>query len=456
MNKKITSNDPWFQHEVFEELLLIIPLCGLLYLISQLIIEASWLEMSPTLGIIMGCLGIRWVNRWRGGTLAHGVFIFVILGIFIPSWFIGGGVLNPTRYFSVIFFLLHCVLFPQIRLVYLIISWMGFTLVSLTLEAFHPEWILNTITLQKTAQGDQFSSVSAALTPIFIQSALVHLIIFVTCGTLLRRTMSAFHKAKESLQEANQVQRDLLRIVSHDLRGPINNLQLGIEAMMTQSLQTSRADLTESNEGLAFANLTPMLKLQTQHMDFLIRNLSYFRLNHSEQLSPFLEETLIEDLISQVVQGWELQAQRSHLELIYRCTHSAQHKTHVYTDRMFLKQILDNLISNALKYSSSNSQIKVQVQTHQDDFIIDVIDEGPGIPLEDQKRIFKRFERAGNPNRPREHSIGLGLWIVDLLAPLIRSKVDLIQSSDQGSTFRLTLKEAILFTTLAESISTRS
>ena len=452
MNKKITSNDPWFQHEVFEELLLIIPLCGVLYLVSQLFMEASWLEISPTLGIILGCLGTRWVNRWRGGPFAHGVFIVVILGIFIPSWFIGGGVLNPTRYFSVIFFLLHCVLFPQIRLVYLIVVWMCFTLASLTLEAFYPEWILHTIDLHNPSQNTQSSLIYTDLTSVFVQSALVHLIIFVTCGTLLRRTMRAFHKAKSSLQEANQIQRDLLRIVSHDLRGPINNLQLGIEALMAQSLSMTHTDSTGSNQGGALAHLTPMLKLQTQHMDFLIRNLSYFRLNHSEQLSPFLEETLVEDLIFHVVQGWEIQAKRSNLDLIY-CSQPVSHReTYIYTDRMFLKQILDNLISNALKYSPPNSQVQVQVQIDQDDLIIDVIDEGTGIPLEDQKRIFERFERAGNPDRPREHSIGLGLWIVSLLTPLIRSHIEILHSSDQGSTFRLTLKEAILFTTLKQTV----
>jgi signal transduction histidine kinase len=118
---------------------------------------------------------------------------------------------------------------------------------------------------------------------------------------------------------------------------------------------------------------------------------------------------------------------------------------------MFLKQIMDNLISNSLKYSPSNTQLQVHLQTHDDDVFIDIIDEGPGIPLEDQQRIFERFERAGNPDRPREHSIGLGLWIVALLTPLIRSKIDITHSSTQGSTFRLTLKEAILYTQIKES-----
>ena len=226
---------------------------------------------------------------------------------------------------------------------------------------------------------------------------------------------------------------------------------------MTMALRNDQTSPPPSNTHLV-QHLGPMLKLQTQHMYFLIRNLSYFRLNHSEQLSPFIEEVALEDLVGQVVQGWEIQAQKSQIHLTYlNCTQmlqsqpqaerqpEAEVEVQVSTDRMFLKQILDNLISNALKYSPPESQVKITVDTHQDDLLIEVSDQGPGIPHRDQERIFKRFERAGNPDRPREHSIGLGLWIVSLLAPLIHGQVDIVHSSNQGSTFRLTLKEALSF-----------
>ena len=113
---KRSPNDPWFQHEIFEGALILIPLCGVLYLLGQVLIGSSFIELTPTLGIIFGCLAIRAVNRWLGERFAHGFFVIVILGLFIPSWMIGGGVLNPTRFFAAIFFLGHIVLFPHFRL----------------------------------------------------------------------------------------------------------------------------------------------------------------------------------------------------------------------------------------------------------------------------------------------------------------------------------------------------
>ena len=121
-------------------------------------------------------------------------------------------------------------------------------------------------------------------------------------------------------------------------------------------------------------------------------------------------------------------------------------KTHLMmvTDRMFLKQILDNLISNAMKYTSAHSTIKIIVSYSNSDLFIDVCDQGTGISLEDQSRIFKCFERVGNPDRPREHSIGLGLWIVSLLSPLIHGEVSVITSDHSGSVFRLGLEDVLL------------
>lgn len=89
----------------------------------------------------------------------------------------------------------------------------------------------------------------------------------------------------------------------------------------------------------------------------------------------------------------------------------------------------------------TQTQVLVIVKFNNKDILIEVNDEGLWIPLEDQDRIFKRFERAGNPNRPQEHSIGLGLWIISLLAPLIKAEISIVRSSNKGSTFSVTLKE---------------
>ena len=446
----------WFQREVFEGALSLISWCAVLYLICQWVMNAPWSQVIFTIAVALGCFVIRLISRLAGSRITHICFIVVILGLFIPSWLHGGGSLSATRFFSVIFFALHIVLFPAFKLTYLIMIWMSFTLISLCIEYTYPNWVT----------GRHIES--PAPLPQMIEQGVVHFIIFVTCGLLLKHTINAFLRTESRLQEINRTQRDLLRITSHDLRGPVNNLKLGIEAIVTtlerqHEPQVLVGDLTHTQEARSshsaqtptdamlvdpttqlMKQLAPTLKLQVQHMDFLMRNLSYFRLNHSEKLAPFLESTSAHTLIKQVVEGWRLRSHRGEITLNLSIPDG---QLFIFTDRMFLKQILDNLISNALKYSPSPSEVCVTVRHQSSDLIIDVTDQGPGIPLIDQERIFQCFERAGNPDRPREHSIGLGLWIVSLLAPLIHAEVTISASSERGSTFQVMLQDALISST---------
>ena len=435
-NRKDLNTKVWFQREIFEGTLLLIPLCALLYLFCQLAMGVPWIQLSYTFAVGIGCLVIRAFNRIAGTRAAHICFMAVILGLFIPSWLNGGGTQSSTRYFSVIFFLLHLVLFPTFRFIYVICIWMLFTVASIGLEYFHPDLVT----------GRFLGSPSPP--PMLLEQLVVHFIVFLSCGLLLRHTINAFLRTESRLHEINRTQRDLLRITSHDLRGPVNNLQLGIEALLA-SLQDSN-DSHPSSDLIApdpskklILQLAPTLKLQVQHMDFLMRNLSYFRLDHNEKLTPFLESLSGDKFINQVVEGWRLHAIRKQLKLILIIPDSQQM---IVTDRMFFKQILDNLISNALKYTSSDSEVKVIVTYSESDLFIDVCDQGTGINPKDQIKIFKCFERAGNPDRPREHSIGLGLWIVSLLSPLIHGEVTISQSDHTGSTFRLALWDVLIQT----------
>lgn len=435
-DRKRLKTTVWFQREVFEGTLLLIPGCAFLYLLCQITMGVPWIQISYTIAIGIGCLIIRMLNRIAGTRVAHISFMAVVLGLFIPSWLNGGGTLSPARNVSIIFFSLHLVLFPTVRLIYLIAIWMSFTSICVSIEYLHPDWVTG-----------RFIEVVPPL-PMLLEQFVVHGIVFVSCGLLLRHTINAFLRAESRLQKVNRTQSDLLRITSHDLRGPVNNLQLGIEALIAalqhsddSKLQSNQPDSSRDSSRTLILQLAPTLKLQVQHMDFLMRNLSYFRLEHDEKLTPFLESTSGYDLVTQVVEGWRLHSIRNELSLDLVIP-----KAHLMmvTDRMFLKQILDNLISNAIKYTSANSQIKIMVSYSDSDLFIDVCDQGTGISLEDQERIFKCFERVGNPERPREHSIGLGLWIVSLLSPLIHGEVSVINSDDSGSIFRLSLWDVLI------------
>ena len=108
-------------------------------------------------------------------------------------------------------------------------------------------------------------------------------------------------------------------------------------------------------------------------------------------------------------------------------------------DRLALEEILDNLVSNAIKYGSNEPiLLSAGVDEEKRLAVIDVSDRGPGIPSANQARIFERFERAVQPG---EHlaGFGVGLWIVRQLCEGMGGSVTVNSSPGQGSTFRVGL-----------------
>lgn len=107
----------------------------------------------------------------------------------------------------------------------------------------------------------------------------------------------------------------------------------------------------------------------------------------------------------------------------------------VRLDQQLLKHCLQNLLSNAMKYSGENSLVKIKSVVSDCDCSLSVEDQGIGIPEEDQPQLFSAFFRAGNTGQMQ--GTGLGLNIVARYAGLMNGTVDFKSQADQGTTFTL-------------------
>ncbi|MBY0322829.1 MAG: response regulator [Reyranella sp.] len=106
----------------------------------------------------------------------------------------------------------------------------------------------------------------------------------------------------------------------------------------------------------------------------------------------------------------------------------------VDSDPVLLKRILDNFLSNALRYASGG-RVLVGCRRRGSSIEIQVVDTGPGIPADQQAAVFEEFTQLHNPHRDREQGLGLGLAIVRRLADLLDHEVILRSASGRGSTF---------------------
>jgi len=108
-------------------------------------------------------------------------------------------------------------------------------------------------------------------------------------------------------------------------------------------------------------------------------------------------------------------------------------------DELRLEQVLQNLISNALKYSPDGGTIQVRIAQHGSMACIAVTDQGIGIPAQDIPHLFERFYRASNTDDQHISGMGIGLYIVHELVNLHGGSVVVESTQQQGSTFTVCL-----------------
>jgi signal transduction histidine kinase len=121
-----------------------------------------------------------------------------------------------------------------------------------------------------------------------------------------------------------------------------------------------------------------------------------------------------------------------------RCSADVPEKTlHVDPDRM--RQVVDNLISNAIKYSAEGSDIELVTQIDGNHMLTAVIDGGIGIPRDEIPKLFERFHRARNVSSRYYGGLGLGLYIAKAIVEAHNGSISVISEEGHGATFTIRL-----------------
>jgi signal transduction histidine kinase len=230
------------------------------------------------------------------------------------------------------------------------------------------------------------------------------------------------------LQKVNAFKNEILSTVAHDLRNP-----LGVILGRAEMLRSMLVSGPESESLLA--QIDPISKAA--------RNLSGMV---SDLLSQAMADAMDIDIQKEVVNVTALAAEQcaTNQPLAVKknqtLTFSAPEQLSVSCDADRLREAIDNLVSNAIKYSPQHSTIQVSVSKDTECVTISVTDEGPGLPPEDMARLFGRFQRLSAKPTGGESSTGLGLSIVKRIANLHGGSV-VAQSSGRGSgtTFKIRL-----------------
>ncbi|MCA9402095.1 MAG: HAMP domain-containing histidine kinase, partial [Candidatus Omnitrophica bacterium] len=136
-------------------------------------------------------------------------------------------------------------------------------------------------------------------------------------------------------------------------------------------------------------------------------------------------------LIRDVIEEFLLITKKENKEIVY---HSLAENCRVYGDPARIRQVVVNLISNAVKYTNDNGVVEVTLKNQENDVVFIVADNGPGIEPEEQEKIFEPYHRA-KLKKTKKEGTGLGLPIVKEILELHGGKITLEESTMQGSVF---------------------
>jgi signal transduction histidine kinase len=227
------------------------------------------------------------------------------------------------------------------------------------------------------------------------------------------------------ITEANEFKKDVLRIVAHDLRNPLNVI-MGFSNLIKDAANDTENVKMYSTQVLTAAN--SMNNLIADFLGVAINDATDFDLNFSKFDVAVCVEKVISSFNNLVLAKKQ--------EIIFS---PSETNTIVNADKNKITEVLENLISNAIKYSEFGKKIRVNVYQENNSAIIKVLDEGPGLSNTDKEKMFNKFQKLSAKPTGNETSTGLGLYIAKRIITKHEGQIWVESELGAGSAFFISL-----------------
>ena len=229
----------------------------------------------------------------------------------------------------------------------------------------------------------------------------------------------------ESQQEALQVKDQFLSIVSHELRTPLTTIK-GYAQMLRRKL-----DGDPQSERFA-DNIDAQVSRLARLVDDLL-DVTRFTRGQFELMPQLMD---IRPVLEEVVSRFRVVAPRHKIQL-----YLDRGSFEGYWDHDRLEQVMNNLVNNAIKYSPDGGTVTISTKHDGGNLAVSVRDQGVGIPVAEQQRLFERFYRASTEGQEVK-GLGLGLYVSRRIVEAHRGKISVRSKPGQGSEFTFTLPMA--------------
>jgi PAS domain S-box-containing protein len=262
-------------------------------------------------------------------------------------------------------------------------------------------------------------------TPIFDKNSVIERILVVV--TNISSIKLAEEKMKQALHKANELNELKSRFVStasHEFRTPLSTI------LSSTNLLQRHYQLQNENQ---FIKHTQKIKSAINNLTQILEDFLSVEKLEEGAIKVIVSEFNLNEFVQLVIE--DLRDTLSDEQTIHYSHNSDAIWVHL--DKKFIRAIIQNLISNAIKYSLNKGEIKIRLHKHEEHFELSVSDEGIGIPLHEQQHLFERFYRAKNASSIE--GTGIGLNIVKKYIDLMNGRITFDSELNKGTTFTIKL-----------------
>ncbi len=231
------------------------------------------------------------------------------------------------------------------------------------------------------------------------------------------RDMTASHEL-ERLRKLDSMKSDFVANVSHELKTPLTSIKAYTEALL---------DMATSGEALSFLKV---IDQESDRLIFLINDLLNISHLQSGKMKMNFAPVAPRRIAEEILALSKVQSEKHPLRL-----EIADDLPELLLDKEKMKEVLINLVSNAIKYSPEGGDVRIGMRIEETNLRLEVQDRGPGIPKVEQANLFQTFYRTSSSRKANIHGTGLGLAIVKGIVESHGGRVWVESEPGRGATF---------------------
>lgn len=247
---------------------------------------------------------------------------------------------------------------------------------------------------------------------------------------LIKQTIRASKMVEKELIRLNKIEnyrKEFIGDISHELKTPIFAIQGFIETLLNGAVHDDEVNEVFLHKAMKNVN----------RLTYLTKDLMEISRLETGELKSNMQEMFLRDVVLDVVENLQYKAEDENIELV---VHDFDKNIQIRADRNQIKQVLINLVENAIKYNKENGKVEIGMKNIGNGKIeMFVKDTGIGIDTNDIERVTERFFRVDKSRSRERGGTGLGLSIVKHIIEAHGEKLTIESKPDEGSVFRFTL-----------------